>query len=164
MIFKWFWFLGFFLGFIGWVLIWGFIVLLGWVVLWFIVGYDFLLGGNIFGIFIVIVVVVFGGFLMRKFFKDVLLFLLGMFVVGFIFRNVLGIDVVNDIDRIWLVMLWSMVLVVILIWFGLEFDLGVLKRLKFVVICLVFFLCIGEVIIVVIVVKLLFDMFWFWGF
>lgn len=101
---------------------------------------------------------------MRKLLRDIFLFLLGMFVVGFIFRNVLGINVVWYIDKKWFVILWSMVFVVILMRFGLEFDLGVLWRLKFIVICLVFFLCIGEVIVVVVVGKLLLDMFWFWGF
>lgn len=89
------------------------IVIFSWVVLWFIFGVEFLLGGNIFGIFNVIVFVVLGGFMIRKIFKGILFLLLGMFVVGFILCNVLGINVVCYIDKKWLVILCSMVFVVI---------------------------------------------------
>ncbi|XP_068744939.1 sodium/hydrogen exchanger 9B2-like isoform X3 [Montipora capricornis] len=151
-------------GFIGRVLTRGLIVLLGWAVLWSIVGRDLLPGGNIFGIFIVIVVAALGGFLARKLSKDALPSLLGMLVVGFILRNVPGIDVANDIDRTWSATLRSMALVVILTRSGLELDPGALKRLKFAVIRLAFSPCIGEAITVAIVAKLLFDMPWLWGF
>lgn len=151
-------------GFLGRFLTRGAIVLLSWAVLWSIVGRDVLPGGNIFGIFIVIVVAALGGFLTRRLSKDALPSLLGMLIVGFILRNVPGVDVARYIDKTWSANLRSMALVVILTRSGLELDPGALKRLKFAVIRLAFCPCIGEAIAVAVVGKLLLDMPWLWGF
>ena len=142
----------------------GVIVLLSWAVLWSILGRDVLPGDNIFGIFTVIVLAALGGFLTRKLSKDALPSLLGMLVVGFILRNVPGIDVARHIDKKWSATLRSMALVVILTRSGLELDPGALRRLKFTVIRLAFSPCVGEAIVVAIVGKLLLDMPWLWGF
>ncbi|XP_015778740.1 PREDICTED: mitochondrial sodium/hydrogen exchanger 9B2-like [Acropora digitifera] len=151
-------------GFLGRFLTRGVIVLLSWAVLWSIVGRDVLPGGNIFGIFIVIVLAALGGFLTRRLSKDALPSLLGMLIVGFILRNVPGVDVARYIDKTWSANLRSMALVVILTRSGLELDPGALKRLKFAVIRLAFCPCIGEAIAVAVVGKLLLDMPWLWGF
>jgi len=151
-------------GFLGRFLTRGAIVLLSWAVLWSIVGRDVLAGGNIFGIFIVIVLAALGGFLTRRLSKDALPSLLGMLIVGFILRNVPGVDVARYIDKTWSASLRSMALVVILTRSGLELDPGALKRLKFSVIRLAFCPCIGEAIAVAVVGKLLLDMPWLWGF
>lgn len=71
-------------GFCGCFLICGLIVLLIWVVLWLIIGNDVLFGGNIFGIYIVVVFVSFFGFIVGKILYFCFLLLLGMFLVGFL--------------------------------------------------------------------------------
>lgn len=154
----------FLFGFFGCVLIWGLIVVLIWVVLWFIIGIDVLLGGNIFGIFIVIVFVSFCGFFVCRILYFYFLLFLGMFLVGFFFWNVCGIDLVCYIDKWWFLLLWSMVLVVIFICLGFGLNILVFRKLKFILVRLVFFFCILEVVIVVILVYFLLDMKWFWVF
>lgn len=126
-------------GFCGQILTRGFIVLLCWAVLWSILGQELLPRGNIFGIFNVVVLAALGGFLTRKLSRDTLPPLLGMLVVGFILRNVPGINVARQIDKKWSATLRSMALVVILTRSGLELDPGALRRLKFTVIRLAFF-------------------------
>ena len=151
-------------GFFGRTLTRGAIVLLSWAVLWSILGRDVLPGGNIFGIFNVIVLAALGGFLTRKLSRDALPSLLGMLVVGFLLRNVPGINVARHIDKKWSATLRSMALVVILTRSGLELDPGALQRLKFTVIRLAFSPCVGEAITVAVVGKFLLDMPWLWGF
>ena len=151
-------------GFCGQILTRGFIMLLCWAVLWSIIGQELLPGGNIFGIFNVIVLAALGGFLTRRLSRDTFPPLLGMLVVGFILRNVPGINVARHIDKKWSATLRSMALVVILTRSGLELDPGALRRLKFTVIRLAFSPCIGEAITVAVVGKLLLDMPWLWGF
>lgn len=151
-------------GFFGQILTRGFIVLLCWAVLWSILGQELLPGGNIFGIFTVIVLAALGGFLTRKLSRGTFPPLLGMLVVGFILRNVPGINVARHIDKKWSATLRNMALVVILTRSGLELDPGALRRLKFTVIRLAFSPCIGEAITVAVVGKLLLDMPWLWGF
>ncbi|XP_022779833.1 sodium/hydrogen exchanger 9B2-like isoform X2 [Stylophora pistillata] len=151
-------------GFFGQTLTRVLIVILSWAVLWSILGAELLPGGNIFGIFNVIVLAAFGGFLTRKLSKNTFPSLLGMLVVGFILRNVPGINVARHIDKKWSSTLRSMALVVILTRSGLELDPGALRRLKFTVIRLAFSPCIGEAITVAVVGKLLLDMPWLWGF
>ena len=119
---------------------------------------------DIFGIFNVIVLAALGGFLTRKLSRDTFPPLLGMLVVGFILRNVPGINVARYIDKKWSATLRSMALVVILTRSGLELDPGALQRLKFTVVRLAFSPCIGEAITVAVVGKLLLDMPWLWGF
>ena len=142
----------------------GLIVLLCWAVLWSILGQELLPGGSIFGIFTVIVLAALGGFLTRKLSRDTFPSLLGMLIVGFILRNVPGINVARHIDKKWSATLRGMALVVILTRSGLELDPAALRRLKFTVIRLAFSPCIGEAVTVAIVGKLLLDMPWLWGF
>lgn len=151
-------------GFCGQTLTRGLIVLLCWGVLLSILGQELLPGGNIFGIFNVIVLAALGGYLTRKLSRETFPSLLGMLVVGFILGNVPGISVARHIDKKWSAALRSMALVVILTRSGLELDPGALRRLKFTVIRLAFSPCIAEAITVAIVGKLLLDMPWLWGF
>ena len=151
-------------GFFGRTLTRGFIVLVSWAVLWSVLGDNSLPRGNIFGIFSVVVLSALGGFLTRKLSRDALPSLLGMLVVGFILRNVPGINVARHIDKKWSATLRSMALVVILTRSGLELDPGALRRLKFTVIRLAFSPCVGEAITVAIVGKFLINMPWLWGF
>ena len=151
-------------GFFGQTLTRAVIVILSWAVLWSILGAELLPGGNIFGIFNVIVLAALGGFMTRKISKGTLPSLLGMLVVGFILRNVPGINVARHIDKKWSATLRSMALVVILTRSGLELDPGALRRLKFTVIRLAFCPCIGEAITVAVVGKLSLNMPWLWGF
>ena len=151
-------------GFFGQTLTRAVIVILSWAVLWSILGAELLPGGNIFGIFNVIVLAALGGFMTRKISKGTLPSLLGMLVVGFILRNVPGINVARHIDKKWSATLRSMALVVILTRSGLELDPGALRRLKFTVIRLAFSPCIGEAITVAVVGKLSLNMPWLWGF
>lgn len=151
-------------GFFGRTLTRGFIVLVSWAVLWSVLGDNALPRGNIFGIFSVVVLAALGGFLTRKLSRDALPSLLGMLVVGFILRNVPGINVARHIDKKWSATLRNMALVVILTRSGLELDPGALRRLKFTVIRLAFSPCVGEAITVAIVGKFLINMPWLWGF
>ncbi|KAL9984446.1 hypothetical protein ACROYT_G006738 [Oculina patagonica] len=115
-------------GFCGQTLTRGLIVLLCWAVLWSILGHELQPGGNIFGIFNVIILAALGGYLTRKLSRDTLPSLLGMLLVGFILKNVPGINVARHIDKKWSATLRSMALVVILtrsVWgFQLGFVLG----------------------------------------
>ncbi|KAM7449102.1 Sodium/hydrogen exchanger 9B2 [Porites harrisoni] len=151
-------------GFFGRTLTRGFIVLVSWAVLWSVLGDNALPRGNIFGIFSVVVLAALGGFLTRKLSRDALPSLLGMLVVGFILRNVPGINVARHIDKKWSATLRNMALAVILTRSGLELDPGALRRLKFTVIRLAFSPCVGEAITVAIVGKFLINMPWLWGF
>lgn len=140
------------------------IVIVSWAVLWAILGQDVLPGGNIFGIFIVIVFASFGGFLVQQIPYLSLPGLLGMLIVGFMLRNVPGIDVARHIDKKWSASLRSIALVVILTRSGLELDARALRRLKFTVVRLAFGPCIGEALTVAVVSRFLLNMPWLWGF
>lgn len=150
--------------FFGRVLTRGLIVVLIWAVLWSIIGADALPGGNIFGIFIVIVSASLCGFLVCKIPYLHLPPLLGMLLAGFLLRNVRGIDVARHIDKKWSSTLRSMALVVILIRSGLGLNTSALKKLKFTLARLAFLPCILEAVTAAILVHLLLDMKWLWAF
>lgn len=139
------------------------IVVTSWLVLWCVVGKDLLPGGNLFGLFIVLVCSSLGGFLASHIPCLVLPSLFGMLVVGFVLRNVPYIDVAKHIDSRWSATLRSIALVVILIRSGLELDPIALKRLKFTCIRLAFGPCICEAVTVAVIVRYLLDMPWLWG-
>lgn len=150
--------------FFGRVLTRGLVVVLIWAVLWSIIGADALPGGNIFGIFIVIVSASLCGFLVCKIPYLHLPPLLGMLLAGFLLRNVRGIDVARHIDKKWSSTLRSMALVVILIRSGLGLNTSALKKLKFTLARLAFLPCILEAVTAAILVHLLLDMKWLWAF
>lgn len=134
-----------------------------WAVLWCIIGDDLLPGGNIFGIFTVLVCASLGGFLTSHIPCLMLPSLFGMLVVGFVLRNVPCCNVAKHIDSHWSATLRSIALVVILIRSGLELDPIALKRLKFTCMRLAFGPCISEAVTVAVVVRYLLDMPWLWG-
>ncbi|XP_048578621.1 uncharacterized protein LOC5514528 isoform X2 [Nematostella vectensis] len=140
------------------------IVLVSYGVLWSITGHEMLPGGNLFGIFIILMCAAFGGFITTRVSCGVLPSLLGMLIVGFLLRNVPGIDVAKHIDKKWSATLRSIALVVILARSGLELDPGALRRLKFTCVRLAFGPCITEAVTVAVVVRYVLDMPWLWGF
>jgi len=151
-------------GFCGRALTRGLTVLLLWAVLWSIIGDDALPGGNIFGIFIVIVCASLCGFLTGKIPYLHLPPLLGMLVAGFLLRNVRGIDLARHIDKQWSSTLRSMALVVILIRSGLGLNTSALRKLKFTLARLAFLPCILEAVTAAILVHLFLEMKWLWAF
>ena len=150
--------------FFGRVLTRGLIVVLIWAVLWSIIGEDALPGGNIFGIFIVIVSASLFGFLVCRIPYLHLPPLLGMLLAGFLLRNVRGIDLARHIDKRWSSTLRSMALVVILIRSGLGLNTSALKKLKFTLARLAFLPWILEAVTAAILVHLLLEMKWLWAF
>ena len=151
-------------GFCGRVLTRALIVLLIWAVLWSVIGQDALPGGNIFGIFIVIVSASLCGFLVGRVPYLHLPPLLGMLLAGFLLRNVRGIDLARHIDKRWSSTLRSMALVVILIRSGLGLNTSALRKLKFTLARLAFLPCILEAVTAAILVHLFLDMKWLWAF
>lgn len=151
-------------GFCGRILTRGLTVVLIWAVLWSIIGEDALPGGNIFGIYIVIVSSSLCGFLVGRIPYLHLPPLLGMLLAGFVLRNVRGIDLARHIDKRWSSTLRSMALVVILIRSGLGLNTSALRKLKFTLARLAFLPCILEAITAAILVHLLLDMKWLWAF
>lgn len=151
-------------GFLARVLTRTLIVVVGWTILWTMIGDDLLPGGNLFGLFIILVFSALGGFLVSNIPCIVLPSLFGMLIVGFLLRNVPGIDVAKHIDKQWSATLRSIALVVILIRSGLELDPVALKRLKFTCIRLAFGPCITEAVTVAVVVRFFLGMPWLWGF
>lgn len=150
--------------FFGRVLTRGLIVVLIWAVSWSILGADALPGGNIFGIFIVIVAASLCGFVVSKIPYLHLPPLLGMLAAGFLLRNVRGIDMARHIDKSWSSTLRSMALVVILVRSGLGLNTAALRRLRFTLARLAFLPCILEAVTAAVLVHLLLDMKWLWAF
>ena len=150
--------------FFGRVLTRGLIAVLIWAVLWSIIGADALPGGNIFGIFLVIVSASLCGFLVCRVPHLHLPPLLGMLLAGLLLRNVRGIDFARHIDKQWSSTLRSMALVVILIRSGLGLNTSALRKLKFTLARLAFLPCILEAVTAAILVHLLLDMKWLWAF
>jgi len=150
--------------FFGRVLTRGLIVVLIWAVLWSVIGKDALPGGNIFGIFMVIVSASLCGFLVCRIPYLHLPPLLGMLLAGFLLRNVRGIDLARHIDKRWSSTLRSMALVVILIRSGLGLNTSALRKLKFTLARLAFLPCILEAVTAAILVHFLLDMKWLWAF
>lgn len=151
-------------GFLARILTRTLIVVVGWTILWTMIGDDLLPGGNLFGLFIILVFSALGGFVVSNIPCIVLPSLFGMLVVGFLLRNVPGIDVAKHINKQWSATLRSIALVVILIRSGLELDPVALKRLKFTCIRLAFGPCITEAVTVAVVVRYILGMPWLWGF
>ena len=151
-------------GFLARVLTRTLIVVVGWTILWTMIGDDLLPGGNLFGIFITLVFSALGGFLVSNIPCIVLPSLFGMLIVGFLLRNIPGIDVAKHINKQWSATLRSIALVVILIRSGLELDPVALKKLKFTCMRLAFGPCITEAVTVAIVVRYFLGMPWLWGF
>lgn len=141
------------------------ICIIAWITLYSVLDHQVLPGGNIFGLYTVIVLASFFGFLVRIFPLFKFPPLLGMLIAGFLLRNLPGpLNFVNNIDRSWSAFLRSVALVVILLRSGLELDPGALKRLKFTVLRLAFGPCIVEAVTVALMARWLLDMPWLWAF
>ena len=151
-------------GFCGRFLTRGLIVLLIWAVLWSIIGNDALPGGNIFGIYIVVVSASLFGFIVGKIPYLRLPPLLGMLLAGFLLQNVRGINLARSIDKRWSSTLRSMALVIILIRSGLGLNTSALRKLKFTLARLAFLPCIFEAVSAAVLVHFLLDMKWLWAF
>lgn len=151
-------------GFCGHVLTRGLIVLLIWAVLWSVIGQDALPGGNMFGIYIVVVFASLFGFIVRNIPHLRLPPLLGMLLAGLLLRNVRGIDFARHIDKRWSSTLRSTALVIILIRSGLGVNTSALRKLKFTLMRLALLPCIFEAIAAAVIVHLLLDMRWLWAF
>ena len=139
----------------------GFVI---WAALWSILGKEALPGGNMFSLFILLVVASLAGFLVSKIPFVTFPPLLGMLIAGFLLRNVPGISVAKDIDKQWSSTLRNVALVIILLRSGLGLDIQALKRLKCTVLRLAFCPCLVEAITVAIFSHFLLGMPWLWAF
>lgn len=90
--------------------------------------------------------------------------LLGMLMVGFMLRNVPGINIAGDIDPKWSSVLRNIALTVILIRAGLGLDGPALKKLSRTVLLLSFMPCLVEAASVGVVAHLILGFPWLWAF
>ena len=123
------------------------------------------IGGNIFSIYVLLVLASLGGFLISiktPYFS--LPALLGMLIVGFLLRNVKQINIAKDIDDTWSSNLRQIALAVILLRSGLGLDISALKRLRMTVLRLAFAPCITEAVAVAVVARFLLGLPWVWAF
>ncbi|RXG52054.1 Mitochondrial sodium/hydrogen exchanger 9B2, partial [Armadillidium vulgare] len=119
-------------------------------------------GGTIFSLLILIVTAQLGGMLVAKIHLPPLL---GMLLVGILFRSAPFIDTIGkSISTEWSSSLRSMALVVILIRAGLGLDPVALKKLSYVVLRLAVCPCLVETTTVAVVSHLLLDFPWKWAF
>ena len=151
-------------GFVGRALTRVLIVVLIWAVCWSVLGKDALPGGNIFGIYIVIVSASLCGFLVSRIPYLHLPALLGMLIAGFLLRNVRGIDFARHIDKTWSSTLRSIALVIILIRSGLGLNTCALRKLKCTLMRLSLLPCVFEAVTAAVLVHLILDLKWLWAF
>ncbi|XP_038060372.1 sodium/hydrogen exchanger 9B2-like [Patiria miniata] len=137
------------------------IVVLLWAILWSITGPEALPGGNLFAIYVLVVVAAVGGKLIELIHLPALL---GMLLVGFIFKNVPGIQIADDIHPGWASALRNIALAVILIKAGLGIDAAALRRLSLVCARLSTVPCVSEAIIIAIMSHALLGFSWDWAF
>ena len=135
-----------------------------WGALYCVVGDSAWLGGNLFSLYVLLVLASLGGFLIsRKTRYFSLPALLGMMIVGFLLKNVKQISLATDIDREWSSILRQVALAVILLRSGLGLDISALKRLRFTVLRLAFVPCITEAMTVAVVAHFLLGLPWLWA-
>lgn len=115
---------------------------------------------NIFGLWVLFICCVIGGYFV-EFFR--LPPLLGMLIVGILLKNVPYVNVGRDINPNWSGILRNTALTVILIRAGLGLDPMVLKKLSFAVIRLAFSPCLIETLVATIVSHFLLGLPWIWG-
>ena len=151
-------------GFLGRYLTRSLVAFVLWATVWAIVGNDALPGGNLFGLAVLLAASSLGGFAVRSIPKLRLPSLLGMLVVGFLLKNVKGIDVGRDIDNNWSLTLRNVALVVILLRSGLGLNGGALRKAKWTISRLALMPCISEAVTVAVMGYLLLDMSFLWSF
>ena len=135
-----------------------------WGALYCLVDDDAWLGGNLFALYVLLVLASLFGFLISRktrFFS--LPALLGMLIVGFLLKNVKAINIASDINPGWSRTLRQVALAVILLRSGLGLDIGALKRLRFTVLRLAFIPCITEAVTVAVVARFLLGLPWLWA-
>ena len=136
-----------------------------WAALFCVTEKEAWIGGNIFAIYLLLVLASFGGFLVgwkTRYFNFPPL--LGMLIIGFLLRNVSQINLAKDIDPGWSSALRQIALAVILLRSGLGLDTDALKRLRFTVLRLAFGPCITEAVTVAVVSHYLLGLPWLWAF
>jgi solute carrier family 9B (sodium/hydrogen exchanger), member 1/2 len=137
------------------------IALLVWLVFLSLLKEDALPGGNIFALTTLVVGAFVGGFLVSLVHLPPLL---GMLIVGFMLRNVPGINVARDINPKWSSVLRNIALTVILIRAGLGLDGRALKKLSKSVLLLSFLPCLAEAATVGLTAHFILGFPWLWGF
>ena len=139
----------------------GFVI---WAAAWSVLGKDALPGGNVFSLFVLLVVASLAGVLISKVPYVTLPPLLGMLITGFLFRNIPGVSFTKSIDKQWSTTLRNIALVIILLRSGLGLDVQALKRLKCTVLRLAFCPCLIEAVTVGVISHFLLGMPWLWAF
>lgn len=135
-----------------------------WGAMYCVVGDDAWFGGNLFALYVLLVLASLFGFLIsRKTRYFSLPALLGMLIVGFLLKNVKAVSIASDINPDWSRTLRQIALAVILLRSGLGLDIGALKRLRFTVLRLAFIPCITEAMTVTVVSHYLLGLPWLWG-
>ncbi|OQV21679.1 Mitochondrial sodium/hydrogen exchanger 9B2 [Hypsibius exemplaris] len=135
--------------------------LLVWLTLLSLLKEDALPGGNVFALVILIGAAFVGGFLISLIRLPPLL---GMLIVGFMLRNVPGINIAGDIDPKWSSVLRNIALTVILIRAGLGLDGPALKKLSKSVLLLSFLPCLAEAASVGLASHFILGFPWLWAF
>ncbi|XP_072051345.1 sodium/hydrogen exchanger 9B2-like [Amphiura filiformis] len=139
----------------------GLIAFLIWAVLWSITGSETLPGGNLFGLYVLIVCCFMGGWLIAKIYLPPLL---GMLIAGFLLKNIPVINVAADIYPSWSMALRNIALVVILVKAGIGINATALKRLSGVCFRLAVFPCTLEACLVAAMAYGIIDFAWDWAF
>lgn len=136
-----------------------------WAALFCVAGKTARPSGNIFSLYLLLILASLGGFLVgwkTRYFNFPPL--LGMLIIGFLLRNVQDINIAKDIDAGWSSALRQIALAVILLRSGLGLDIDALKRLRFTVLRLAFGPCITEAVTVAIISHFLLGLPWLWAF
>lgn len=136
--------------------------LLLWSALWSVVGDDALPGGNLFALFVLVILGEVAGFVMEAIHLPGLL---GMLLIGFLLRNIPcdTLRLAEDILPSWSASLRSMALVVILLQAGLGLDAGALRSLSVVCIRLCCLPCIAEAVTAAVASHFILGLPWLWG-
>jgi len=136
-----------------------------WAALYCVVGSSAWVGGNLFSLYLLLVLASLGGFLVgwkTRYFNFPAL--LGMLIVGFLLKNIEAINIAKNIDSNWSSSLRQVALAVILLRSGLGLDIAALKRLRFTVLRLAFGPCITEAVTVAVMAHFLLGLPWLWAF
>ncbi|XP_071492549.1 sodium/hydrogen exchanger 9B2-like [Diadema antillarum] len=149
-------------GVVGKLVTYTLLVVLLWAVLFTVTGAEALPGGNLFGVYVLIILSIILGILVEKILR--LPALLGMLGAGFMLKNISAINVANDIDHDWASALRSIALVVILLRAGLGIDARALKKLSVVCLRLSFIPSLLEAIIIAVVSHFMLRFPWDWAF
>lgn len=132
-----------------------------WITAWSLFKGDALPGGGVFALLVMIGAAYLGGILV-SFIR--LPPLLGMLIVGFMLRNVPGINIATDINPVLSRTLRNIALTVILTRAGLGLDGAALRKLSKSVLLLAFLPCLMETLTVGVAAYVIMGFPWLWGF